>query len=580
MQNSVMVKSRAGLILLAFLLIITSCATKGRKERAELRELFNSRQFPKAQEFLGSAEFYKDQKQALLKYLELGLTHHAAGQYYQSVLALNKAKEIHQQLFTISLSKKAATLVTNDTVDQYYGEPYERSLIHFYLALNHYLLHQRGTYESYIPEGGKEPIAEKILTPSERNTEIQAARAETIAWDSYLDWLQKDRTGKSVFKNDLLAKTFGAFIHEAMGSRNELQTALLLYIDAKKILFQNYNAYKTFNGKAPKFKGDFSKLPGLAPEKVAAEYVEPTQFQKDLKDYLDYKILQLTKLLRPGDVEQMKKIHNPSEGVIKEALKSRPGNVTVLFQRGMIPSKIASTQYYSLESALTPDNPSAAQKQVAQIGAGVITLFAANQLGLLPPPNNFNPVGMELGVRLGFAAGNLIAISFELPVIEKKEIQENVEIEVTDMAGKSVAKRRLPVINPLVDVAMEAVAENSAALYTRLGARLASKHLTAIMASFGTYSLMKDKSGEFFAKQAALLQYIGASKAIAASEQADTRFWSTLPADIRLIEFSLPKGKYQIKANVTGPNLSTSYSLGEIDVQSEKEKKLVNFRSP
>ena len=571
---------RSEFFLVAFLFVFTSCASKGRKERAELRELFNARQFDKAQQFLHSADFYKDEKQALLKYLELGLTHHGAGNYYQSVLALEKAKEIHQKLFTVSLSKKAASMVTNDTVDQYYGEPYERSLIHFYLSLNHYLIYQKGSYESYTPAGGTAPIAEKKLNPSELSTELQASRAEIIAWDSYLDWLQKDRTGKSVFKNDLLAKTFGAFIHEAIGTRNDLQTALFLYRDAKKILFQNYNAYKTFNGKAVKFKQDFSKLPSLSQDKVAKEYVESTNFQKDLKDFLDYKILLLTKLLRPKEIEQMKKIHSPSASVVQEALKAKPGNVTVLFQRGLIPAKVPTTQYYSLESALTPDNPSTAQKTIAQIGAGVITLFAASQLGLLPPPNNYSPIGMELGVRLGAAAGNHLAISFELPAIEKKEIQETVELEVTDPSGKTITKRRLPVVNPLIDIAMEAVAENSAALYTRLGLRLATKHLTAILASFTTYNLMKEKSGAFFAKQAALLQYMAASKGIAASEQADTRFWSTLPADIRVVEFSLPKGKYMLKANVSGPNHSASYSLGEIVVSNEKVKKLVNFRSP
>jgi hypothetical protein len=220
----------------------------------------------------------------------------------------------------------------------------------------------------------------------------------------------------------------------------------------------------------------------------------------------------------------------------------------VVIHHGLIPKKIASTQYYSLESALTPDNPSPAQKQIAQIGASVIMIFAAHQLGLMPPPGNYSPIGWELGVRLGAAMGNHLAFAFELPVMENKDIVDESVIQVLNPADQKVIKQyHMPVINPLIDVAREAIAEDSASRYTRLGMRLGTKHLTAIAASFVTYNAMKEKAGEFFAKQAAAAQYILASKGIAASEVADTRYWSTLPGDLRLMDFKLPKGTYQMR---------------------------------
>jgi hypothetical protein len=166
----------------------------------------------------------------------------------------------------------------------------------------------------------------------------------------------------------------------------------------------------------------------------------------------------------------------------------------------------------------------------------------------MPPPGNYNPMGWELGVRLGAAMGNHLAFAFELPVMENKEISDESIVQVlTGPDQKMLKQYHLPVINPLLDVAREAIAEDSASRYTRLGVRLGTKHLTAIMASFVTYNAMKEKAGEFFAKQAAAAQYILASKGIAASEVADTRYWSTLPADFRLMDFRLPKGSYGLR---------------------------------
>jgi hypothetical protein len=232
--------------------------------------------------------------------MERGLIYHYDKKYRLSSKLLTKAKDLHQKFYTISLEKKLQTLITNETSDNFYGEVYERSMIHFYLALNHFLLYQRGF--EFIPKKKGKPLKKRQFNENEKNVKLRSAAAEVRAWDSFLNSQQESRRGKSVFKNDMLAKTFGAFIHEITGEHNELQTALQLYKDAKVLLYKNYNSYKTFNKKFKKFKSDFSKLPGLSKNNNFEDtYIKKTKFSKQLISFLNFKILSLTKKVRPND---------------------------------------------------------------------------------------------------------------------------------------------------------------------------------------------------------------------------------------------------------------------------------------
>jgi hypothetical protein len=65
---------------------------------------------------------------------------------------------------------------------------------------------------------------------------------------------------------------------------------------------------------------------------------------------------------------------------------------------------------------------------------------------------------------------------------------------------------------------------------------------------------------------------------IAASEKADTRFWSTLPHTIRVIEGDLPPGHYTAELNVEEGETKSSIQIPDIDIQDPKEIKIVGYR--
>ncbi len=551
---------KASLLLIVFVLV--SCSSGGFKEREGARTFFKQGKYTEALAELQKSSEYQEPRTKLLLALEQGLIFHTEGKYPESIKAFDDAKQISKELFTVSVSKKAETTFLSEAMDNYYGEAYELSLIHFYLALNHYLVYQQN------PDS------------KEARTSLFAARAEILQWDSLLNTMKGERMGQTVFKNDLLAKVFGAMIHEALDTRADDQIALQLYKDAQEVLFKNYNAYKTFNLSFSAFKKDYSKFPTMPLDEVKKNYVAETAYYRNLKNFLDSKILSFTKALRPGEFNQMAKQIGASETVIK-AVEQRKGknNVGVIIQNGMIPFKVPERYYFGLGKG-AQDGEGA--KAVAAVGASVVTMFAAEKLGLLPAPNNWNPSSAAIGLQVTAFAVDQVAISFELPKIESQASSGDLVLEVYDAKGIKLKEEPLYLINPLGDIAEEAVAEHAAWLYGRLGVRLAGKHLAAIASSYVTYKTLGGGSdqGDFFARNAAVLQYVGLSKAIEQTEKADTRYWSTLPQDIRLGDLNLPKGTYTFKLQLMdNGQIKESYDLGAVEVKNPEKKIFINFRT-
>lgn len=556
-------------------LILFGCASSGGlKTRDLLRRKLQSKQFNESLELLRSSKFYKKKKTKLLFHLEEGLIYHTMGHYSLSNKALDQSREIYKKLYTESIKGKIKSLIANDNYDVYYGETYERSLINFYKALNYFLIYQNGQKKV----GTDKDLKTITLSESERKDSLYKARAEIVEWDSFLSTKIEAKKGSSVFKNDLLAKTFGAYIHESIGKRDELQIALQLYKDAKILLFRNYNAYQAFNLNSKKFKGDFEKLPKLKKKKIEVDYVSKTPFQNQLLDFLDLKILQITKEIRPREHRKLfKKLNAKKRGFTKNL---KAPNLAVVFQKGLIPEKIGSKQYYTLERALTPKNPTAGSRAAARLGSQLIMIFAASKLGMIPAPKGYNPIGTHLGIHMAALAADGLAISFELPEIKSAPVNENISLSFIDKDGKEALISKMVLINPVGEIAQEAIVEHSSARYWRLGSRLATKHLTSIIAAIATYNVAKPNMGEGFAKLAAMAQYATTLQVIKSSERADTRYWSTLPADIRLANVYLPKGKYSVKAKIQkGSEVGRVIHLGEVEIVDPKKKHIINFRS-
>jgi hypothetical protein len=82
---------------------------------------------------------YKE-KNAFLYYLERGMELHYAGEYEQSNTSFHEASRLAEELYAVSISGEVATFMVNDNARPYYGQNFERALVHAFSALNYQAL--------------------------------------------------------------------------------------------------------------------------------------------------------------------------------------------------------------------------------------------------------------------------------------------------------------------------------------------------------------------------------------------------------------------------------------------------------
>jgi hypothetical protein len=110
----------------------------------------NQRMLPFVQtgDFLSAVEVLEDsesafgEKNAVLYHLERGMLYHYARDFAASNASFEIAKRLAELHFTKSITAEASTFLANDNTRPYYGENFERALIHVFGALNYQALYQ------------------------------------------------------------------------------------------------------------------------------------------------------------------------------------------------------------------------------------------------------------------------------------------------------------------------------------------------------------------------------------------------------------------------------------------------------
>ena len=138
-------------------------------------------------------------KNRLLYYFEKGMLLHLDGRFVESNVAFERAKRIGDELYTRSVSEIGFSMFTNDNVQAYAGENFERTLLHLFAALNYASLGER-----------------------------DAALVEVRQVGDYLRKLQVDSTNENSYQDDAFARYLSALLYEVGG---EYDSAL---VDFKK----------------------------------------------------------------------------------------------------------------------------------------------------------------------------------------------------------------------------------------------------------------------------------------------------------------------------------------------------------
>ena len=484
------------------------------------RDAYALGEYEKAQAVLDESVLKDEKKSVLLWHLEKGTLALRRDQLDDSIAHFQRSLALIDELFTKRLSAKAASLLINDTSDVFYGASYERSYAHYFLSKAHYARFQKA--------GNK--------------LDLQAARATILAWDTYFTELQRSSTYKTLYHTDLMMKVFGGEVHEVSDIKGDKQIALQLYKDGLQILEREGGIYSHFNSKNNDYiKDAVARLKdGKAPND---KFYEKTPAYNDLRDFLHYKILAVTKEIRGYDFGATVKSLKPNDLILKKVNEGE-GNVVIVIEEGLIPAKVGKPFNFGLKGAADQVKDPGAKRFIMTVGSAVLANFAMNQLGMVPGRGT-SAGSFVFGYEATKLAAQEAAIEFELPMIDNVPPVQRIELFILDDKGVVLKRGPLPVVSENGDIARVVLEEDVVARYVRTGTRVAVKHLLAIIAAYGVYSKLKSNSEDFFAKTAAMATYVGASKGIAAMEKADTRHWTTLPQAIRVGEWKLPPGQYK-----------------------------------
>lgn len=130
MRNGPIQMSRGGLaVFLGF--VLAGCVTD---KVDTARDAFYRGRFSVAEQNL--ADLPEDGKDSVMYLMERGMVRQARRNYRDSTLDWRKAADRINYLFTRSASKTAASFVVNDKTMDFRGAPFERTMVHAFLAKN------------------------------------------------------------------------------------------------------------------------------------------------------------------------------------------------------------------------------------------------------------------------------------------------------------------------------------------------------------------------------------------------------------------------------------------------------------
>ncbi|MCC7261955.1 MAG: hypothetical protein IT369_05450 [Candidatus Latescibacteria bacterium] len=190
----------------------------------------------------------------LLYRLERGLIFHYQGQYAASNQEFEKAETLIDELYTRSVSRQLASLITNDAVIPYSGEEFERAYIHYYRALN------------YLSLG----------FPDDALVECRKANLRLADYAQAADY-------QLSYKNDAFIQYMTGLFYEAQGEWND---AYVSYQDAE----QGYQAAQQAFG---------LQIPSTLPADLA-RLAGRLGFAEDRETYVERYHLKSQDLAQPG----------------------------------------------------------------------------------------------------------------------------------------------------------------------------------------------------------------------------------------------------------------------------------------
>jgi hypothetical protein len=213
MQKEIIMRSRRAqlrfLPLVLGIFLFCSCAASI-KHYPHINQCLLKEDYDSAWKLVQKSREEYPKRNAVLYYLDEGITLHLAGRYQESNESFSRAESIMDELFTKSLSKEAASFLISDNTVPYRGEDFERAMANLFMALNYAAL---SAWDDSLVEARK--VDSKL----------------TVINASY------DEDKKNVYKEDGFIRFLMGTLYEAGG---ELNDAFISYRKAEEIYRDDY----------------------------------------------------------------------------------------------------------------------------------------------------------------------------------------------------------------------------------------------------------------------------------------------------------------------------------------------------
>lgn len=204
---------------------LAACAGPSRSYRAGLNSMIAAADYGSARaEIERLKESGYGRKNAVLYYLDLGMVQHDAGLYRDSDASFAASEDRMEELFTKSVSRRAAAFLLNDNTTEYAGEVFERALMNAIRALNYVFL---GSSDDALVEARK-------------------VTAYLARFNSFME-------GKSGYRDSAFAQYLSGMLFEQTGADDDARICYAAAAEAYKWYGNDYGTPEPHFGGVPSY---------------------------------------------------------------------------------------------------------------------------------------------------------------------------------------------------------------------------------------------------------------------------------------------------------------------------------------
>lgn len=492
-------------LLSLILIFLVSCSSLTKRDQEKLKENFSVKDYSESLRHVRNSKLYTDKSNLILKLLEEGKILYNEGKYFLSSVKYEEVIDLIAKSYTKSITKEVLVSISSDRNGKYIPDLYEQSFIYLYQAMNFIMIAQKRVYNRL---NEKNEMIQVSLTSGEAKQYRSRARAMMLAWDSFNKDTKRTLNIKKPLLSEIVMNRFAAKIHLGFQTKKESLIALNLLKDAYR---------KLQKAKKDNLLQDY-------PYDIAMEDVGIT-------------IGNLTKKYQPWRL----KAYSKAYGFDVKKVKASSSKNSILLEYKVKKSLKSTPFSYTLNSAIKSMDDGPTKDALNAIGVPLLTYFATGTLGLGYVHSTGNTYVHIANSPLDQLAGE-VGIEFYLPTYEYRKINSQLKLVLKKKEEILIEKFTIP-FAPVDLISLEMNKAKVEKSYHKLGVRIGVKYLAALMAAYGTYKSLNDQENGF-AATIAMGQYVLSSKAIMESEQADIRYWVTLPSQLYDIELDIAAGEY------------------------------------